>query len=160
MTIAVLGGAGYIGSHTVARLVEAGEDVIVIDNLVTGHKGAINPKARFYQGDVRDRDFLRSVFKQEQVDGIVHFAASSIVPESMRDPLKYFDNNTYGMIALLEVMNEFNVKTLSSLRPQPLMANLSRSQSRKRTHRCQPILMAKVSSPWKNHALVRCCLRN
>ncbi len=112
MTIAVLGGAGYIGSHTVARLVEAGEDVIVIDNLVTGHKGAINPKARFYQGDVRDRDFLRSVFKQEQVDGIVHFAASSIVPESMRDPLKYFDNNTYGMIALLEVMNEFNVKNI------------------------------------------------
>jgi len=112
MTIAVLGGAGYIGSHTVARLVEAGEDVIVIDNLVTGHKGAINPKARFYQGDVRDRDFLRSVFKQEQVDGIVHFAASSIVPESMRDPLKYFDNNTYGMIALLEVMNEFNIKNI------------------------------------------------
>jgi len=112
MTIAVLGGAGYIGSHTVAQLVKAGEDVVVIDSLITGHKAAINPAARFYQGDVRDREFLRSVFKQEKIDGIIHFAASSIVPESMSDPLKYFDNNTYGMIALLEVMNEFEIKKI------------------------------------------------
>ena len=112
MTIAVLGGAGYIGSHTVAQLVKAGEDVVVIDSLITGHRAAINPAARFYQGDVRDREFLRSVFKQEKIDGIIHFAASSIVPESMADPLKYFDNNTYGMIALLEVMNEFDIKQI------------------------------------------------
>ncbi|KRM72737.1 UDP-glucose 4-epimerase GalE [Lacticaseibacillus brantae] len=112
MTIAVLGGAGYIGSHTVAQLVKAGEDVVVIDSLITGHKAAINPAARFYQGDVRDREFLRSVFSKEKIDGIIHFAASSIVPESMADPLKYFDNNTYGMIALLEVMNEFGIKQI------------------------------------------------
>ncbi|MFD1392598.1 UDP-glucose 4-epimerase GalE [Lacticaseibacillus jixianensis] len=109
MTIAVLGGAGYIGSHTVAQLVKAGEDVVVLDNLITGHRQAVDPKARFYQGDIRDYHFLSSVFSQEKIDGIIHFAAFSIVPESMKDPLKYFDNNTGGMITLLEAMHQFGI---------------------------------------------------
>ncbi|WP_461215862.1 UDP-glucose 4-epimerase GalE [Lacticaseibacillus sp. GG6-2] len=112
MTIAVLGGAGYIGSHTVAQLVKAGEDVVVLDNLITGHKRAVDPKARFYQGDIRDYHFLSQVFSQEKIDGIIHFAAFSIVPESMKDPLKYFDNNTGGMITLLEAMNQFGIKKI------------------------------------------------
>ncbi|MFD1485031.1 UDP-glucose 4-epimerase GalE [Lacticaseibacillus baoqingensis] len=109
MTIAVLGGAGYIGSHTVAQLVKAGEDVIVLDNLITGHRQAVASKARFYQGDIRDYQFLSQVFTQEKVTGIIHFAAFSIVPESMQDPLKYFDNNTGGMITLLEAMKQFGI---------------------------------------------------
>ena len=112
MTIAVLGGAGYIGSHTVAQLVKDGQDVVVLDNLITGHKRAVDPKARFYQGDIRDYHFLSQVFSQEKIDGIIHFAAFSIVPESMKDPLKYFDNNTSGMITLLEAMNQFGIKKI------------------------------------------------
>lgn len=112
MTIAVLGGAGYIGSHTVAQLVKVGQDVVVLDNLITGHKRAVDPKARFYQGDIRDYHFLSRVFSKEKIDGVIHFAAFSIVPESMKDPLKYFDNNTSGMITLLEAMNQFGIKKI------------------------------------------------
>jgi UDP-glucose 4-epimerase len=112
MTIAVLGGAGYIGSHTVAQLVKAGQDVVVLDNLITGHKRAVDSKARFYQGDIRDYHFLSQVFSKEKIDGVIHFAAFSIVPESMKDPLKYFDNNTSGMITLLEAMNQFGIKKI------------------------------------------------
>ncbi len=112
MTIAVLGGAGYIGSHTVKRLLATGEDVIVLDNLITGHRKAVDKRARFYQGDIRDFQFLSSVFSQEKVDGIVHFAAFSVVPESMKNPLKYFDNNTCGMVTLLEAMNQFGIKRI------------------------------------------------
>jgi len=93
MTVLVLGGAGYIGSHTVDRLVEKGFDVAVVDNLVTGHRAAVNTQARFYYGDVRDTNFLEQVFTTEKIDSVVHFAAFSVVPESMRVPLKYFDNN-------------------------------------------------------------------
>ena len=100
MSILVCGGAGYIGSHMVKRLVEQGQDVVVADNLSTGHKKAINPKAKFYQGDIRDRAFLDRIFINEDITAVVHFAAFSIVPESMSEPLKYFDNNTGGMITL------------------------------------------------------------
>ncbi|CAM3038808.1 UDP-glucose 4-epimerase GalE [Lactiplantibacillus plajomi] len=112
MAVLVLGGAGYIGSHMVDRLITKGYDVAVVDNLVTGHQAAINAKARFYEGDVRDRDFMNSVFDQEDVEGVIHFAAFSIVPESMKNPLKYFDNNTAGMVALLEVMAKHDVKRI------------------------------------------------
>lgn len=109
MAILVLGGAGYIGSHTVDRLVSAGEDVVVVDNLSTGHQQAVADQARFYEGDVRDRDFLETVFTDESISAVVHFAAFSIVPESMKKPLKYFDNNVNGVITLLEVMEAHHV---------------------------------------------------
>ena len=112
MSILVLGGAGYIGSHTVDQLVNQGFDVAVVDSLITGHRAAVNTQARFYEGDIRDKAFMRTVFDQEDVEGVIHFAAFSIVPESMKAPLKYFDNNTYGMTALLEVMTEFDVKKI------------------------------------------------
>lgn len=112
MAVLVLGGAGYIGSHAVDRLISKGYDVAVVDNLVTGHQAAINPRARFYEGDVRDTTFMNSVFDQEDVEGVLHFAAFSVVPESMTDPLKYFDNNTTGMVKLLEVMAKHDVKRI------------------------------------------------
>ena len=80
MTVLVLGGAGYIGSHAVDRLIQKGYDVAVVDSLVTGHRAAVNDKARFYEGDVRDQKFLNSVFDQEDIEGVIHFAAFSIVP--------------------------------------------------------------------------------
>lgn len=112
MSILVLGGAGYIGSHMVDRLVEKGEEkVVVVDSLVTGHRAAVHPDATFYQGDLADQDFMRKVFTENpDIDAVIHFAAYSLVAESMEKPLKYFDNNTAGMVKLLEVMNEFGVK--------------------------------------------------
>ena len=104
MTILVLGGAGYIGSHTVYELIDNGEDVVIIDNLLTGHKEAIHPKARFYKGDIRDREFLDDVFKKEKIDALIHFAACSLVGESMEKPLKYYHNNLCGTKILLDSM--------------------------------------------------------
>lgn len=110
MSILVLGGAGYIGSHTVDRLINQGYSVVVVDNLLTGHRGAVHPEAAFYEGDCRDQFFMREVFEKETIEGVVHFAASSLVGESVEKPLKYFNNNVVGMEMLLEVMEEFKVK--------------------------------------------------
>jgi UDP-glucose 4-epimerase len=110
--ILVCGGAGYIGSHAVYRLIEKGEQVVVVDNLQTGHLEAVHPEARFYKGDIRDREFLRNVFRKHDIETIVHFAANSLVGESMQEPLKYYANNVYGTQVLLEVMNEFAVKQI------------------------------------------------
>ncbi|WP_404455589.1 UDP-glucose 4-epimerase GalE [Virgibacillus necropolis] len=112
MSVLVLGGAGYIGSHAVYQLIDQGENVVVVDNLETGHKDAVHPDAAFYQGDIRKIDFLREVFQKESVDAVVHFAANSLVGESMEKPLKYFDNNVYGTQVLLQVMVENDVKKI------------------------------------------------
>lgn len=112
MAVLVLGGAGYIGSHMVKRLIEDERKVVVVDNLVTGHRQAVHPDAKFYEVDVRDKAALNQVFDQENIEAVVHFAAFSIVPESVANPLKYFDNNTSGMITLLEVMKAHDVKQI------------------------------------------------
>ena len=104
MAILVLGGAGYIGSHTVYELIDAGRDVVVADNLLTGFRAAVHPKARFYQLDIRDRSALDELFTKEKIEGVIHFAASSQVGESMSDPLKYYDNNLHGTMVLLQAM--------------------------------------------------------
>lgn len=104
MTILVLGGAGYIGSHTVYELIDKGEKVVIADSLQTGHIEAVHPKAKFYKGDIRDKSFLDALFDIEKIDSIIHFAANSLVGESMTDPLKYYDNNLYGTMVLLESM--------------------------------------------------------
>lgn len=109
MSILVLGGAGYIGSHTVYELIEKGKDVVVADNLETGFMQAVHPKAKFYQGDIRDKAFLDDLFSKEKIDGVIHFAANSQVGESMTNPLKYYDNNLYGTMVLLKSMVEHNV---------------------------------------------------
>lgn len=111
MTVLVLGGAGYVGSHAVEMLVAKGYDVAVVDNLVTGHRAAVPANIRFYEGDVRDRAFMEEVFSIEKnIEGVMHFCAYSLVGESMQKPAMYFDNNVGGCITLLEVMEQFNVK--------------------------------------------------
>lgn len=110
MTVLVLGGAGYVGSHAVDMLVNRGYDVAVVDNLVTGHREAVSEKVRFYEGDVRDHAFLASVFEKENIEGIMHFCAYSLVGESMQKPLMYFNNNVGGAQVILETMEEFGVK--------------------------------------------------
>lgn len=112
MSILVLGGAGYIGSHLVKFLEEKGEEVVVVDNLVTGHRESLSKNIYFYKGDVRDKEFLRPIIKEFGIKTIIHFAASLLVPESVEDPLKYFDNNVYGMISVLELMKEEHIKNI------------------------------------------------
>ena len=104
MSVLVLGGAGYIGSHTVYELVDRDEDVVIADNLQTGYMEAVHPNARFYEGDIRDENFLNALFNEEKIDSVIHFAANSLVGESMTDPLKYYDNNLYGTMVLLKSM--------------------------------------------------------
>ncbi len=104
MSILVLGGAGYIGSHTALALVNAGRDVVVADNLETGFRKAVPEMAGFYKGDIRDRAFCDGLFEREQIDGVIHFAANSQVGESMTNPLKYYANNMGGTRVLLESM--------------------------------------------------------
>ncbi|GGC75468.1 UDP-glucose 4-epimerase GalE [Enterococcus wangshanyuanii] len=112
MSILVLGGAGYIGSHAVDQLINKNYEVIVVDNLQTGHKQAVHEQAVFYQGDIRDKAFMQDIFRKESIDGVIHFAASSLVGESVEKPLMYFNNNVYGTQVVLEVMAEFGVKQI------------------------------------------------
>ena len=112
-TALVLGAGGFIGSHMVKRLIEKGEEPVVVDNLVTGHRQAVDQKAKFYEGDLADQTFMRTVFRENpDIDVVIHFGAYSLVPESMKKPLMYFDNNVAGLIKLLEVMKEVGVNKL------------------------------------------------
>ncbi|HKL94298.1 MAG TPA: UDP-glucose 4-epimerase GalE [Clostridia bacterium] len=109
--ILVTGGAGYIGSHTVRELKDRGQDVVVYDNLSTGHIEAING-VNFVKGDLFDVELLRETFRKYNVDAVIHFAAYSLVGESMVNPLKYYRNNVSGTLSLLEAMVAENVKFL------------------------------------------------
>ena len=101
MAVLVTGGAGYIGSHMVWELLDAGEDVVVLDNLSTGFEWALPAEAAFYKGDVADRRLVRRIIKQHQVDAIIHFAGSVVVPDSIANPLGYYENNTCKSRALI-----------------------------------------------------------
>ncbi|UOQ94845.1 UDP-glucose 4-epimerase GalE [Halobacillus shinanisalinarum] len=112
MAVLVCGGAGYIGSHAVAQLLDRDEEVVVVDNLQKGHCEAVVEGAAFYQGDLRDEAFLNDVFESNDIDAVIHFAADSQVGESVEDPLKYYDNNVYGAVCLLRVMAAHQVKKI------------------------------------------------
>ncbi|MBO0471862.1 UDP-glucose 4-epimerase GalE [Enterococcus sp. DIV0242_7C1] len=112
MNILVVGGAGYIGSHVVKQLADTENQIVVLDNLQTGHEKAVTKPAIFIHGDVRDKSLLKKLFAEYSFDVVFHFAANSSVEESMKDPLLYFNNNVSGLITLLEVMNEFAVKMI------------------------------------------------
>lgn len=108
--ILVVGGAGYIGSHAVRELIKNNKNVVVADNLSTGFEKAINKNAKFYKGDIKDKNFLNALFKMEKIDAIIHFAAFSQVGESMLNPLKYYNNNVHGTEVLLKSMVENNIE--------------------------------------------------
>ena len=103
MSILVTGGAGYIGSHCVAALLERGADVVVVDNLSKGHRSALKG-GTFYAGDISDRAFLDMVLNREHIDAVIHFAAFSLVGESMNMPERYFRNNSAAALTLIEAM--------------------------------------------------------
>jgi UDP-glucose 4-epimerase len=102
MAILVTGGAGFIGSHMVLALLDAGEKVVVLDNLSTGFRWAVPPSATLVVGDAGDQDLVRTVIRKDGITAIVHFAGSIVVPESVADPLGYYNNNTVKSRALME----------------------------------------------------------
>jgi UDP-glucose 4-epimerase len=102
MTVLVTGGAGYIGSHMLLELLDAGERVVVLDNLSTGFRWAVPDSALFVVGDSGDQDLVARLVRQYRIEAIIHFAASVIVPDSVRDPLGYYRNNTVNSRALIE----------------------------------------------------------
>ena len=119
MAILVTGGAGYIGSHTCIEMQNAGYDVIVIDNLDNSSSESlarvekITGKAvKFYEEDVRNKEALRQIFKENEIEAVIHFAGLKAVGESVREPIMYYDNNLISTLVLLEVMNEFGVKKI------------------------------------------------
>ena len=111
MGILVTGGAGYIGSHTVLYLRQAGEDVIVLDNLQKGHQSAVLD-ATFYEGKINDESLLDKIFQTHRIDAVIHFAANSLVGESVENPLKYYENNVIGTYHLVKKMLEHGVKKI------------------------------------------------
>ncbi|ABS07627.1 UDP-glucose 4-epimerase GalE [Shewanella baltica] len=119
MTILVTGGAGYIGTHTLVELLNAGNDVIVLDNLSNSSIEALNRVERitgksviFYQGDILNKALLQKVFNDHAIDSVIHFAGLKAVGESVAKPLKYYENNVTGTLILCQVMAEFKVKNL------------------------------------------------
>ncbi len=112
MKILVCGGAGYIGSHTIAELLEKGYEVIAIDNLGTGHEKAVFPDAKLFVGDLRDENFMDKVFRENKINAVIDFAAYSLVGESVSEPLKYYENNMYSTLCLLKTMNKHKVQNI------------------------------------------------
>ena len=115
--ILVTGGAGYIGSHCALALLNAGKDIVIFDNLSTGHIETIktlsqNGNVEFIQGDLQNKSDVKKVFEAFNIDAVIHFAASSLVAESVKDPQKYYFNNVYGTLNLLEGMLEHGVKKI------------------------------------------------
>ncbi|MBE6781177.1 MAG: UDP-glucose 4-epimerase GalE [Ruminococcaceae bacterium] len=119
MAILTTGGAGYIGSHTCIELINAGYDVVVVDNLDNSSKKSIErvekivgKKIKFYENDVRDREALRKIFSENKIDAVIHFAGLKAVGESVAKPIEYYDNNLISTLVLLEVMREFDCKKI------------------------------------------------
>ena len=118
-TILVTGGAGFIGSHTCVEMLNAGYDVVVVDNLDNSSSESLSrvekitgKKVKFYKEDVRDRAALRKIFTENDIEAVIHFAGLKAVGESVREPIMYYDNNLINTLVLIETMNEFGVKKI------------------------------------------------
>ncbi|MDI6603904.1 MAG: UDP-glucose 4-epimerase GalE [Thermoanaerobacteraceae bacterium] len=111
MSILVCGGAGFIGSHTVLELINRGEEVVIVDNLVTGHKEAVL-SGKLYIGNLCDSEFMDKVFKENKIEAVIDFAAFSLVSASVKQPLDYYENNVYGTLCLLKKMKEYGINKI------------------------------------------------
>ena len=119
MAILVTGGLGYIGSHTCVELMNAGKEVVVVDNLYNCKKSSydrikalVGKDFKFYECDIRDKDGMDKIFKSENIESVIHFAGLKAVGESVEKPLEYFDNNVNGTLVLLDVMRNNDCKKI------------------------------------------------
>lgn len=112
MKVLVTGGAGYIGSHATRQLLDEAHEVTVVDNLFRGHRAAVDDRATFFEVDLLDRTRLTEILKQRSIEAVMHFAALAYVGESVTDPLRYYENNTGGSLALFQAMQEAKVNRL------------------------------------------------
>ncbi|MBQ9354589.1 MAG: UDP-glucose 4-epimerase, partial [Clostridia bacterium] len=119
MSVLVTGGAGYIGSHTCVEMLDAGYDVVVVDNLDNSSKESLNrvekitgKKVKFYENDVRDKQGLRNIFSENKIEAVIHFAGLKAVGESVKKPMMYYSNNIDSTLVLIDVMKEFGVKKI------------------------------------------------
>jgi len=110
MAILITGGAGYIGSHTVYEFIDAGYEVVVVDNLSTGFRETLPEDISFYNGNIADTDLIDRIFSDHRIDTVLHFAGSIVVPESVENPLKYFENNTAASFSLLKSCIKNSIK--------------------------------------------------
>ena len=141
MAILVTGGAGYIGSVVVEDLRTQGHDVVVIDNLIYGHRAAVGPDIPFYEGDIGEKKLVQTIIDKHGVDACMHFSAFAYVGESVEKPGKYFENNASQTFRLLDVLVEKGVNLSFPQRVRPT-ANLNEFRSTRVTHRIQLIHMA------------------
>src|SRR5690349_3139803 len=102
MAVRVTGGAGYIGSHTSYALLERGDKVVVLDNLSTGRRSQVSEAATFIEGEVSDRKLVRRIIDEHKIDAVLHFAGSIVVPDSVKAPLAYYQNNVVATRDLIE----------------------------------------------------------
>ena len=119
MAILVTGGAGYIGTHTCVELLDAGHEVVVIDNLYNSSEKALDrvkeitgKDVKFYEGDIRDSEILDKIFTENNIDSVMHLAGLKAVGESVSIPLEYYDNNIHGTVNLCKVMDKHGVKNI------------------------------------------------
>lgn len=148
MSVLIVGGAGYIGSHMVKLLQQTNCHIVVLDNLSNGFRDAITD-AEFILGSVNDAELLTGLFAQYQFDAVIHFASFIQVGESISHPQKYYDNNLVATLTLLNAMREAGVSRLIFLLPLPFMAILFIYPSMKITRKNQSIRMEKVNG-WLN----------
>ena len=150
MTVLVTGGAGYIGSHTVYALLDRGDEVVVLDNLSTGVRAQVGEQARFIKGDVADAALVKDIVSEHQVDAVIHFAGSIVVPDSVADPLGYYENNLVKSRALIAALVESGVQRFifsstatvyAEDAPQPLGETASRAP-------ISPYARSKLMTEW------------
>lgn len=148
--VLVTGGAGYIGSHTVRALVEKGHRVTVIDNLYSGHRWAVHPEARFVQCDIADSARVEEVLSEDQIDSVVHFAGHIVVPESVTDPIKYYQNNVVGSLSLLRSCANQNIHQFVFSSSAAVYGNPAEVPVREETMQCpiNPYGTTKLVTEW------------
>ena len=148
MKVLITGGAGYIGSTVASACEDAGHDVVILDDFSTGRREFVGTRP-VYEGDIADDSLLDRLFGEQRIDAVVHCAAKIIVPESVSEPLAYYENNVAKTIALLAALQRNGVEGSCSAPPHPSTPP-TRTSSSPRTHRCSPAPPTRAPSSWWN----------
>ena len=155
--ILITGGAGYIGSHTAFQLAEAGHDVVVLDNLYSGHEWAVPKQAEFYEGNISDRTLVQKIIQDHAICSVIHFAGYTVVPESMDNPAKYYDNNVFGSLNLIETCVHQGVRSFVFSSSAAVYGNPQKTPVNETMHPCpiNPYGTTKLITEWTLRDLAR-----